>query len=58
VAGALHNFTLGWLQSERPTNADQMKLVAGDFVTGPVRLFRKLCLDTKDILHMCYIFIL
>ena len=48
MVGALHNFTLGLLQSGRPKNADQLKLVAGDFLTGPTRLLRKLYLDTKD----------
>jgi len=51
AVGALHYFTLCLLQSERPTNADQLKLVAGHFLAGPIRLLRKLCLDTKDSTH-------
>jgi hypothetical protein len=51
VVAALHNFTLGSLQSERPPNADQLKLVAEYFLKGPIRLLHNLCLDTKDSIH-------
>ena len=50
VLGALHYFTLGLLQSERPTITDQLKLVAGDFFDRAYTSAPQ-TLDTKGSTH-------